>query len=90
MERFRGGLVCKAHSRLENNDEEEEEEAESDLAAHSGVARAPGHVDDHQLRPLSQKVSITSIYKSQLLHKPVNLVFISVIMKDKLTDLWEN
>ena len=31
---------------------------------------------------------IKSFYKSQFLHKSVNLFFTSVIVKDKLTDLW--
>ena len=37
---------------------------------------------------ISQKVLIKSCCKSQFLHKPVNLFFILVIVKDKLTDIW--
>ena len=37
---------------------------------------------------ISHKVVLTSIFKSRFPHKSVNLFFILVIVKDKLTDLW--
>ena len=39
---------------------------------------------------ISQKVFITSLCKSQFPHKSVNLFFILVIVKDRLTDLSGN
>ena len=36
---------------------------------------------------ISQKVFITSFYKSQFPHKSVNSLFVLVMIKDKLTDL---
>ena len=39
---------------------------------------------------ISHEVSIKSFCKSQFPHKLVNLFFTSVMMKDKLTDLWGN
>ena len=39
---------------------------------------------------ISQKVFIKSFCKSQFPHKSVNLFFISVMIKDKLTDLCGN
>ena len=37
---------------------------------------------------ISHKVFLTSVYNSQFPHRSVNLFFISVIVKDQLTDLW--
>ena len=48
-----------------------------------GLARHPARA------LISQKVFI-KFCKSQFLHKSVNLFFILVIVKDKLTDLWES
>jgi len=45
-----------------------------------------GHETNASL--ISQKVFLKSFCKSQFPHKSVNLFFILVIVKDKLTDLW--
>jgi len=42
------------------------------------------------LNHISQKVSIKSFCKSQFPHKSVNVFFISVMIKVKLTDSWGN
>ena len=39
---------------------------------------------------MSHKVFLMWFFKSQFPHKSVNLSFILVIIKDELTNLWEN
>ena len=44
--------------------------------------------DGPALKLISRKVFLQSFCNSQFPHKSVNSLFISVIVKDKLTDLW--
>jgi hypothetical protein len=52
------------------------------------TARIPGEVRLIHADFISLKVFLRSICKTQFPYKSVNLFFMSVIVKDKLTNLW--
>jgi hypothetical protein len=53
-----------------------------------GVIRAFSSVRVEHADAISHKVCLKSFCKNQFPHKFVNLFFVLVIVKDKLTDLW--
>ena len=89
VKRFRGRLVFKAHrlfvllnSRLESD------KGEKEMSFRGAFCRSKARVAMDDL--IFQKVFIKSFCRGQFSHKSVNLFFVIVIMKNKLTDLRGN